>query len=259
MVLQFGGATGTLAALGDAAEPVEAALAEALGLSRPDAPWHAHRDRLATLVGALGIYTATLGKMATDISLLMQHEVGEVYEPGGGSSTMPHKRNPSGCAVILAAATRVPGLVSTFLSAMAQQHERGVGGLQAEAPTIAEAAQSCGSALSAAADVVQGLEVKPDRMRANLSATAGVIFAERLTFLLTPHVGRETANRLVRSAVATSQASGRPFAEVVGSTPEIARHLTSDQLSTLDTPEAYLGAAEAFRQRLVATARASLR
>jgi 3-carboxy-cis,cis-muconate cycloisomerase len=119
--------------------------------------------------------------------------------------------------------------------------------------------QACGSALASAADVVQGLEVKPDRMRANLTSTAGVIFAERLTFILSTHVGRETANRLATSAVATSQSSGRRFSEVVASMPEIARHLTSDQLNTLDTPEAYLGAAEAFRQRLIAAARASLR
>ena len=116
MVLQFGGAAGTLAALGTDGVAVEQALARELDLAVPDAPWHAHRDRLAALVAASGIYTMTLGKIARDISLLMQHEVGEAFEPGGGSSAMPHKRNPSGCAVVLAAATRMPGLVATMLA-----------------------------------------------------------------------------------------------------------------------------------------------
>ena len=108
-VLQFGGASGTLAALGDRGLVVADALARELGLPAPDAPWHAYRDRLAALVAACGIYTGVLGKMARDVSLLMQSEVGEAAEPGGGSSTMPHKQNPVGCAIALAAATRMPG------------------------------------------------------------------------------------------------------------------------------------------------------
>jgi 3-carboxy-cis,cis-muconate cycloisomerase len=257
-VLQFGGATGTLAALGDQADAVESALAEALGLARPDAPWHAHRDRLGALISALGVYTGTLGKMAADIALLMQHEVDEVREPGGGSSTMPHKRNPSGCAGMLAAAARVPGLVSTFLSAMPQAHERGVGGLQAEAPTLTAAIELGGTAAATAADVILGLEVRPARMRANIEATDGVILAERVAALVSPAVGRDTAHRLVTSAVVACQMTRRPFAQVVASTAEIAQHLTAEQLASLNRPEDYLGAAETFRRRLVTAARASL-
>ena len=141
LVLQFGGASGTLASLADKGTVVARALAEELGLRCPEAPWHTHRDRLANLVCCCGVLTGSLGKMARDISLLMQSEVAEVSEPGGegrgGSSTMPHKRNPIACALTLAAAERVPGLVASFLSAMVQEHERAVGGWQSEWPTMA--------------------------------------------------------------------------------------------------------------------------
>ena len=152
-VLQFGGASGTLAALGDRGLAVSRALAGELGLARPEAPVaHAPRSPGRARRRRCGIYTATLGKIARDISLLMQDEVGEVAEPGGGSSTMPHKRNPAACAVVLAAATRLPGLVAAFLTGMVQEHERAVGGWHAEWPTIAAAVQTTGSALAAMAD-----------------------------------------------------------------------------------------------------------
>ena len=127
----------------------------------------------------------------------MQDEVGEVAEPGGGSSTMPHKRNPAACAVVLAAATRLPGLVAAFLTGMVQEHERAVGGWHAEWPTIAAAVQTTGSALAAMAGVAGGLSVDPDRMRANIERTNGAIFAERAMMLLTPALGKESAHRLV--------------------------------------------------------------
>src|SRR5215471_10176189 len=122
--LQFGGATGTLAAYGDRGLELAAELGKQLGLCIPDAPWHAHRDRLAGLVVRCGVYPGSLAKIARDIVLLMQPEIGEVSERGGGSSAMPNKRNPSGSVVMLAAAARVPGLVAAFLSATPQEHER---------------------------------------------------------------------------------------------------------------------------------------
>ena len=253
-VLQFGGAAGTLAALGANGLAVEQALAEDLGLAVPDAPWHAHRDRLATLVTSCGVYAGTLGKIARDVSLLMQDEVGEAAEPGGGSSTLPHKRNPAGCAVAIAAAIRVPGLVSAFLSGMLHEHERSVGGWHAEGPTIAATLQATGSALSSVADVIEGLDVDADRMRANIAATHGVVFAEKLTILIVPQLGREKAAALVTQAVRQSRDSGRAFREVVAAIPEIARLLSPDQIASLDAPEAYLGLAETFRTRLVAAA-----
>jgi 3-carboxy-cis,cis-muconate cycloisomerase len=250
LVLQFGGATGTLAALGPHGLEVQRALGRELALRVPEAPWHAHRDRLGMVVAACGVLVGSLGKIARDVSLLMQHEVGEAAEPGGGSSTMPHKRNPSGCAVALAAATRVPGLVAAFLAGMTQEHGRGVGGWHAEAPTVSATIQTTGAALAAMAQVAAGLQVRPDRMRANLAATHGVVFAERLTMLLAPAVGREQAAHLAAAAVSSCEASGRSLSTVVAAMPDVTRVLTPAQVADLDTPESYLGAAETFRQRL---------
>ena len=207
-VLQFGGASGTLAALGDRGLEVSSALAEALGLGEPAAPWHTQRDRLASFVAACGIYTATLGKVARDISLLMQDEIGEVSERGGGSSSMPHKRNPAACAVVLAASTRLPGLVATFLTGMVQEHERAVGGWHAEWPTIADAVQTTGSALAALAEAADGLSVHPDCMRANIERTNGAIFAERVMMLLVGSVGKDD-RKPVRRRRAGAEPRGR--------------------------------------------------
>jgi 3-carboxy-cis,cis-muconate cycloisomerase len=166
--LQFGGAAGTLAAYGDQGLKLAAGLAKRLELPLPDAPWHAHRDRLASLVTQLGIYAGCLAKIARDIALLMQAEVGEVSEPGGASSAMPEKRNPAGSVVALAAAARVPGLVAAYLSAMAQEHERAAGGWQSEWPTVAATVEATGSALAAMADTVRTLKVNTERMHANV-------------------------------------------------------------------------------------------
>jgi 3-carboxy-cis,cis-muconate cycloisomerase len=233
--LQFGGASGTLAALGDGGLAVSEALAGELVLKCPDAPWHGHRDRLAALMAALGIYTASLGKMALDIALLMQYEVGEAAEPGGGgrggSSTMPHKRNPTACMLALAAAKRTPGLVADFLAGMVQEHERAVGGWQAEWATVHAIVQSAGVALEAMAEVAEGLTVDPARMRRNIDATNGAVFAEKAMMMLAPEMGREAAHRAVEESVRKT-----------GSPPE---------LPGLREPGEYLGSAEVFRLRLL--------
>lgn len=249
-LLQFGGASGTLAALGAQGVTIADALGRALRLPAPDAPWHAHRDRLAALVAACGVYTGAIGKIARDISLLMQHEVAEAAEPGGSSSTMPHKRNPAGCAVALAAATRVPGLVSAFLAGMPQEHERGVGGWHAEAATISAVVQATGSALAAIADVAETLRVSPDRMRTNMAATGGVALAERAMMLLAPALGRQAVNRLIARAI-DAALDGRNFVEALAAEPEAAAALSPDDLASLGAPEAYLGSAEQFRRRLI--------
>ena len=250
-VLQFGGASGTLAALGDRGLDVSRALADDLGLRNPEAPWHTHRDRLGSLVSACGLYTATLGKMARDISLLMQDEVGEAAERGGGSSTMPQKRNPAACAVALAASVRLPGLVAAFLTGMVQEHERAVGGWHAEWPTIADAIQTTGSALSAMADAATGLSVDPDRMRVNIEGTNGAIFAERAMMLMTSSVGRESARLLVTDALAHSRETGKTFRETLLAVPEAVRAIPADALRMIDVPEDYLGAAETLRVQLL--------
>jgi len=251
LALQFGGASGTLAALGDRSLAVARALADELRLSSPEAPWHTHRDRLAALVASCGIYTGTLGKVARDITLLMQHEVGEAAEPGGGSSTMPHKRNPVGCAVTLAAATRMPGLVAAFLTGMVQEHERAVGGWHAEWPTIAATLQATGAAVAAMADATGELAVHPDRMRSNIEQTNGVIFAERAMMLMAASTGKEVAQRLVSEALERSRQTGQRFREVLMAMPEVVRAISPEQLRTIDTPEHYLGAAEALRIQLL--------
>ncbi|MEO8520802.1 MAG: lyase family protein [Acidobacteriota bacterium] len=254
LVLEFGGASGTLAALGGRGLDVSAELGRELGLPVPDAPWHAHRDRLAALVAACGIYTGTLGKIATDIALLMQREVGEVSEPGGGSSSMPQKRNPAGCAVVLAAATRVPALVAAFLSGMVQQHERGLGGGQAELPTVAALLQATGAALAALAGTVEALQVDAARMAANLKATRGTVLAERAVLLLTRALGRDAARALVSGAALQSAQTGRTLSAALGDDPRVAAAVTADELSSLDHPDAYLGVAETLRRRLLADA-----
>jgi 3-carboxy-cis,cis-muconate cycloisomerase len=253
LVLEFGGASGTLAALGDRGLDVAMELGRELGLGVPDAPWHAHRDRLASLVAACGIYVGTVGKIATDVALLMQAEVGEAAEPGGGSSTMPQKRNPAGCAAALAAATRVPGLVAAFLAGMPQQHERGVGGGHAEGPTIAAVVQATGAALAAIGRVAATLRVDPARMRANIAGTGGTVFAERAMMLLAPSLGRDAAHALIGKAAADSSAHGVKFADALAANPAVAQALTHGELSTLEDPAAYLGVAERLRLQLLAT------
>ncbi len=233
--LQFGGASGTLAALGDRGLAVSEALAEELNLKCPDAPWHAYRDRLAALMAALSIYTASLAKMALDIALLMQYEVGEAAEPGGdgrgGSSTMPHKRNPTACMLAIAAAKRTPGLLADFLAGMVQEHERAIGGWQAEWATVHALVQSAGVAVEAMAEVAEGLAVYAGRMRSNIANTQGAVFAEKAMMLLAREMGREAAHRAVQESI-----------RLTGSPPD---------LPGLREPEDYLGSAEAFRLRLL--------
>ena len=175
-VLQFGGAAGTLAALGDRGLDVAAALAKELDLALPELPWHGHRDRLVDVAAALGLLVGTLGKMARDLSLLMQTEVAEAFEPAGqgrgGSSTMPHKRNPIACAVALAAATRVRHLVATLLAAMPQEQERGLGGWHAEWETLPEIFLLASGALHHMADAIAGLTLDTERMRDNIDGHA---------------------------------------------------------------------------------------
>jgi 3-carboxy-cis,cis-muconate cycloisomerase len=256
-VLQFGGASGTLASLGARGLQVAETLSADLGFGdAPTAPWHTQRDQLATLICACGVLTGSLGKMARDISLLMQSEVGEAAEPGGegrgGSSTMPNKHNPTACALTLAAAHRAPGLVASFLSAMLQEHERGVGGWQAEWPIIAAVVQSTGVAIVSMAEVAEGLSVDAQRMHFNIENNNGAIFAERAMMLLGAKLGRDVAHKVLEMAVRKSAKEGRHLAAVLAETPEVTTHLSRAELNDLETPEQYLGSAEAFRKALAA-------
>jgi len=250
MVVQCGGAAGTMAALGTRGPEVAEALAAELQLALPDAPWHAHRDRLAAIVTTMATYVASLGKMARDIALLMQAEVGEVSEPGGASSAMPQKRNPVGCAIVLACATRTPGLVAGYLGGMVQEHERAVGGWQAEWPTIADLVQATGSALDAAAETIAHLQVDAHRMRSNLHATRGSVFAERAQLALATTLGRARAKALITEALAISRRDDVTLAIALGRLPDAATALTTHPDVLAETDD-YLGVAETLRLRLL--------
>jgi 3-carboxy-cis,cis-muconate cycloisomerase len=249
MVLQFGGASGTLAALGQHGPAVAAGLAARLRLAVPALPWHAHRDRLASLACALGVATGTNGKIARDLGLLAQTEVGEAHEaPGqaGGSSSMPHKQNPVRAARAVAAAVRAPGLVATMLSAMPQEHERGLGGWQAEWDTLPELVSVAGEAAHAVADALEGLVVDPSRMRTNLEATGGLVLAEAVVMQLAPTLGRQEAHAHVARAARRAADERRGFAEVLAEDPAVAAILDRLRIKNSLLPENYLGSAAAF-------------
>jgi len=252
LVLQFGGAVGTLAALREKGLSVAEALAAELSLALPEISWHTQRDRVAEIATTLGLLAGTLGKMARDISLHMQTEISELFEPAvegrGGSSTMPHKRNPVTAAVVLAAATRVPGLVSTMLSAMVQEDERGLGNWHAEWETLPEIFRLTGGALHHMLEIMPHLEVDTARMRHNLDATQGLIFAEAVSMALGNHLGKAAAHKLVEEASQDARKTGRHLRVVT-------ERLSSQEIDKLFSPENYLGAAEQLADRVIAAGR----
>ncbi len=259
LTLQFGGAVGTLAALGGRGSEVAKALAEDLRLSLPAMPWHTHRDRIAEIATTLGLCTGTLGKIARDISLHAQTEIAELSEPSaegrGGSSTMPHKRNPVTCAVVLAAATRIPGLVATLLSAMIQEEQRGLGGWHAEWETLPDIVRLSGGALHHLAEMLPGLEVDPQRMRHNLELTNGLIFAEAVTMALGDRMGKMPAHLLVEAACKKAREQNRHLKDILHEESGLRGHLTPADLESLFDVRNYLGSADEFIRRVVAEAR----
>ena len=259
-VLQFGGAAGTLASLGDKGLAVAELLAQELGLALPDLPWHGQRDRFCALAGTLGLGAGALGKIARDISLLSQTEIAEVAEaaaPGkGGSSTMPHKRNPVGCAVALAVAQRTPQLVATMLAAQTGEHERGLGAWQTEWETLPQIFRLLGGSLRNTIEVVENLEVFPARMAANIDITQGLVLAEAVTMALADKTGRAEAHEMVERASQRAIALSLPFGAVIAGDPEIARHLPGTRLAALMEPGQYLGQSAQFIERVLATCRA---
>jgi 3-carboxy-cis,cis-muconate cycloisomerase len=256
LVLQFGGAAGTLAMLGGRGLEVAKVLAEELGLKLPAVPWHANRDRVAEVATTLALLTGTLGKIARDISLQMQTEVGEVFEPSGEgrgrSSTMPHKRNPVACAAVLAAADRVPGLTGTMLVAMAQEHERGLGGWHAEWETLPEIVRLSAGALRHLVETVGGLEIDAQRMRQNLEVTQGLIFAEAAAMALAKHVGKEPAHQVVEAASRRAVAEKKHLRDVLRADSQVTASLKPEEIDRLFEPGNYLGVADAFIDRVLA-------
>ena len=244
LAVQLGGGAGTLAALGAQGPAVLTLFAEELGLAEPAVPWHASRVRVAELGAALDLAAGALSKVALDVVLLSQTEVGEVAEAGaGGSSTMPQKRNPTGSVITIACARRVHAQAGLLTGGLAQEHERAAGGWQAEWQPLSDALALTGGAAAAVREVLEGLEVRPERMRANLEATNGLIMAERITFLLAERLGRFEAQELVAGACA----SGRPLRDALLADPRT--ELTEAELDAALDPTGYLGSADAFVER----------
>ncbi|MBP5966236.1 MULTISPECIES: 3-carboxy-cis,cis-muconate cycloisomerase [Pseudomonas] len=256
LVLQFGGASGTLAALGEQALPIAQALAEELQLTLPEQPWHTQRDRVVEFGAVLGLIAGSLGKLGRDISLLMQTEAAEVFEPSapgkGGSSTMPHKRNPVGAAVLIGAATRVPGLVSTLFSAMPQEHERSLGLWHAEWETLPEICCLVSGSLQQARLLADGLEVDAARMARNLDLTQGLVLAEAVSIVLAQRVGRDIAHHLLEQCCKRAVAEQRHLRAVLGDEPQVTAQLSSAELDNLLNPAHYLGQAQVWVERAVA-------
>ena len=257
LVIQFGGAAGTLASLGERGPAVARALAAELKLGDPGLSWHAQRDRVAEVATTLGLLVGTLGKIAQDVSLMMQTEIGEAFEPAapgrGGSSTMPHKRNPVACAVVLAAATRVPGLVSVMLAAMVQEHERGLGGWQAEWETLPDICMLTSGALEQTAHMMEDLQVDAGRMRHNLEATHGLIMAEAVSAALAPKLGRAAAHALIEGACRRAVGKKESLRDILMRDAEVGKLLSSADLKRLCDPANYLGAAGQLVDRVLAS------
>ena len=254
--LQFGGAVGTLASLGGDGLAVAEALAAELDLAAPDIPWHASRDTVTEAVCFLGLLTGALAKPATDIMLLMQTEVAEVFEPHapgrGGSSTMPQKRNPIACEYVLAQARAVAALVPQLVSAMPGDHERSTGPWQAESLAIGQAFLLSHGALQHAVAIAEGMVVDPARMRRNLDSTGGLIMAEAVMMALAPHLGRGPAHDAVHHACDLALAEGIPLAEALSRDAHVAGAFDAAALARITDPAFYLGSTSAFIDRVLA-------
>jgi 3-carboxy-cis,cis-muconate cycloisomerase len=253
LVLQFGGAAGTLAALGAHGQTVARHLADELGLPLPDLPWHAERDRPASVVAALGVTAGVIAKIARDLVLLAQTEVAETVEgfaPGKGtSSAMPQKRNPVDATNAIAAAQLAIGTVPVVLAAMAQEHERGAGGWQTEWIAIPDAFRHTMRAATHLRCAISELDVRVDRMRVNLEEASGAVMAESLSTALAEHVGRPEAMRLTSELVEQAYRERITLHQAASRDEHVSRLLTADALAGALDPAAYLGSTIAFIDR----------
>lgn len=256
LALQFGGAAGTLASLGDKGPEVARILAGKLNLTFPDTPWHGQRDRILEAGSLFAGIVATTAKLARDTALMMQTEVGEVLEPSapgrGGSSTMPHKRNPMLSATILGAAGLAPSYLATLAAGGAGEHERFAGGWQSEWVALPELARLAGGVMAHAVELLEGLEVRPDRMKANLGLTDGLLMAEAVQMALSSSLGRLVAHDRIEAACRTAVGEGRDLLDVLAEDPQITAHAGRDRLASLLDPAHYLGAAGTFVDRVLA-------
>ena len=262
--LQFGGAAGTLAALGDAAPQVARALADTLALPAPATSWHAGRDRIARIGAELALVCGAAARIGRDISLLMQAEVAEVFEPTGagrgGSSAMPHKRNPVGSMLALETAFRAPQLAATLNAELVSEHERGVASWQNAVFVLSGLFEAAGSAVEAMIEVMGGLRVDTGRMLANLERSGGFVHAEAVTLALAEALGRPAAAALVEQICGKALDRGQRLRDALAADPQVAALLPGPRLDRLFDPthqfagayamlDAVLGDWRAQRQR----------
>ena len=254
LVVQLGGAAGTLASLGNDGPAVTDSFARLLGLRVPTMPWHSHRDRIVDVAAALGIACGALGKIGRDLTLLAQSEVAEAFEKPssrGGSSSMPHKQNPVRAVAAVTAAIRAPGLVATMIAAMPQEHERAAGGWQAEWETLADLIRVTVESADAIAKTLGDLQLDPVVMREHLNLHGGVAMAEGLAAALMEHLSRTDAmahvERLSRAAVRDR----RPLRELASADPDVSRWLSPVAIDRALAPENFLGLAPLFVERVL--------
>lgn len=260
---EFAGAAGTLASLEKGAMETQAGLCADLGLAQPVIAWHTMRDTIAEVGAFLGLVGGTLGKLSMDVKLLMQTEVGEVFEPfahgRGSSSTMPQKRNPISSCYIHAQISVVRQHAAALLDAMVADHERSTGPWQIEWIVLPEAFCLLAGALSQSRFIVSGLEVDVKRMRENLDMTHGLVVSEAVMMGLAPYIGREYAHDLVYDICRIAIREERALLDLLAENAEIARHVTRDQIAAMCDPAAYLGQSGVMVDRVLAKWHANTR
>jgi 3-carboxy-cis,cis-muconate cycloisomerase len=243
--VELGGAAGTLASFGDLG--VLARLAEELDLVEPVLPWHTRRLRIGQLGAGLALAAGAIEKIALDVKLMAQTEVGELAESSaggrGGSSTLPHKRNPVGSALAVACAHGVRGAASELIAVQAQEHERAGGAWQAEWDALSRALSLTGGAAAALREALDGLEVQPERMQANLELTGGLLMTEAVAARL----DRPDAKAVVGEVALAAAESGQPLREALVADSRI--ELSEDEVDSALDPARYLGSAGAFVDR----------
>jgi 3-carboxy-cis,cis-muconate cycloisomerase len=253
LAAQLGGAAGTLASLGPDGVRVLKEFSRELGLAEPVVPWHTARLPIAELGSTLALGAGVMHKLALDVVLMAQTGVAEVAEPSddgrGGSSTLPHKRNPILAVTAAACARRVPSLAQTLQAAMAQEHERAAGAWHAEWETLSDALALTGGAAAAMREATEGLQVHPERMRANLDATDGLLLAEQVTTIAAKHLGRLEAHELVETASRRTLEHGSSLREELLAEPTLREALSSEEIDAVLDPAHYLGSAEDFVDR----------
>ena len=255
LVLQLGGAVGTLSSMEDKGLKIAEAVGKILDLKVPAIPWHSQRDRFAEIATTLGILQGNIGKLAEDVNLLMQTEISEVSEPSlagkGGSSSMPHKRNPVGCIAISANSKRMPALVSTMLNGLNGDHERATGHWHAEWETLATIVKLAAGSARQAVVITNGLEVDTNQMRINLELTKGLIYAENISLTLTKHIGKSKAEELVEKSCREAKQQGIHLKELIKKNPEVMKYLSPDNIEELFDPKNSIGLCNDFINRVL--------